>query len=366
VSRERQLRFWVIGFLVFGLGLWLLQTILLPFIAGMAIAYFLDPICDRLESWGLSRLWATTLVTVLFALLLVLALLLVVPAAIAQIAELAQQLPRFFEVLRSKLDLLLMQFETRVDPAIVERIKATVEGSLGDVASWATGAFGRVISGGLAIVSLLSLFFLTPVVAFYLLRDWDLMTAKIDSWLPRGQAATIRTLARQADEILAGWVRGVATVCLVLGVGYALALTAIGLSAGLLVGLVAGALSFIPFVGSIGGFLLAMGLAVVEFDSVWRIAGVAAIFVVGQALEGNVLTPKLVGDKVGLHPVLVIFALLAGGALLGFTGVLIAMPVAAVLGVLSRFALDRYLESPLYRSARQEAPEPVGTDEGSP
>ena len=350
MTRERKLQFWAAGFLVFGLGVWLLQDILLPFIAGMAIAYFLDPICDRLETWGFSRTWATTLVTILFVLLVALVLILVIPAAISQVADLARQLPHAFEVVRMKLDGLLIQFETRVDPAIVERVKTGLGGWLGDFASWAAGSFGSVISGGLALVSLLSLLFLTPVVTFYLLRDWDVFIAKIDGWLPLGQAETIRKLARETDEILAGWVRGVATVCLVLGSGYAIALTAIGLDAGLLVGIVAGGLSFIPFVGSIGGFVLAMGLALVEFDSLLRILGVAAIFLVGQALEGNILTPKLVGDKVGLHPVIVIFALLAGGVLLGFTGVLIAMPVAAVIGVLARFALEHYLQSPLYRS----------------
>ncbi len=355
MSPERQFRYWSIGLLVFGLLLWLLSPILLPFVAGMAIAYFFDPVCDRLERWGFSRTWATVAVTALFVVVFLLVLGLLIPVAINQAIDVMRAIPTVVELLRERINELLAALQTE-RPEVLERLRETVSSRIGDVISWITAFVGNVLSGGLALLSLLSLVFITPVVAFFLLRDWDVMVARIDGWLPRQHAPTIRQLARQVDDILAGYVRGVATVCLVLGTFYAIGLSLIGLNGGLFVGLLAGALSFIPYLGAIGGLLLSVGLALVQFDNYWLVAGTAAIFLVGQAVEGNVLTPKLVGEKVGLHPVIVIFALLAGGALFGFTGVLIALPVAAVAGVLVRFALEQYLRSPLYRAGGEAAP----------
>jgi predicted PurR-regulated permease PerM len=222
----------------------------------------------------------------------------------------------------------------------------------GDFASravnWALQALGGVISGGLALVNILSLLFITPVVTFYLLRDWDRVLAHIDALLPREHAETIREQARLVNDTLAGFVRGQATVCFLLGTFYAVALSLAGLNFGLVIGLVSGILSFIPYVGTIFGFVAASGLALAQFDEWYRIAIVIGIFLFGQFVEGNFLTPKLVGDRVRLHPVWVIFALLAGGTLFGFAGVLLAVPVAAVIGVLTRFAVSRYTASPLY------------------
>jgi predicted PurR-regulated permease PerM len=214
--------------------------------------------------------------------------------------------------------------------------------------TWGTNLLGQVISGGVAIANLISLLVITPVVAFYLLRDWDRIVARVDTWLPRGHAGAIREQAREIDRTLAGFLRGQGTVCLILGVFYAIGLTLAGLDFGLVVGLVAGLLSFIPYVGAIVGLVLSVGLALVQFDDWLRIAVVAGIFFVGQAVEGNFLTPKLVGESVGLHPVWIIFGLLAGGALFGFVGVLLAVPAAAVIGVGVRFALGRYMQSPYY------------------
>ncbi len=359
MSPERQVRFWAIGLAVSLALLWLLSDILLPFVAGMAIAYFFDPVCDRLERWGLGRTMATVAVTLLFVVALLLVLGLLIPMAINQAGEVARAVPAVIDLLRARLDELLAAMQAE-QPEVLERLRAFVSSRLGDAVSWLTGLVGNLLSGGLAVISLLSLIFITPVVAFFLLRDWDEMVAKIDGWLPRQHAPTIRRLAREVDDILAGYVRGVATVCLVLGAFYAVALSLIGLNGGLFVGLLAGALSFIPYLGAIGGLLLSVGLAFAQFDSYWLVAGTAAIFLIGQAVEGNFLTPKLVGEKVGLHPVIVIFALLAGGALFGFTGVLIALPVSAVAGVLVRFALQQYLRSPLY--GRQ----PTRTEEDGP
>jgi predicted PurR-regulated permease PerM len=238
--------------------------------------------------------------------------------------------------------------ETRVDPVVLEQLKGYLAGSADRLFAWATDMIAGLLSGGAAAANTLSLLVITPVVAFYLLRDWDRIARTVDGWLPRAQAPTLRTLAREVDRTLAGFLRGQGTVCLLLGVFYALGLSLVGLDFGLVIGLLAGLLSFIPFVGSIVGLFLSVGLAVLQFDDWLPVAIVAGVFFVGQGLEGYVLTPRLVGRSVGLHPVWVIFAILAGGALFGFVGVLLAVPVAAVVGVGARFALSRYLASPYY------------------
>jgi predicted PurR-regulated permease PerM len=199
------------------------------------------------------------------------------------------------------------------------------------------------------LINLVSLLVITPVVAFYLLRDWDRIVIQIDSWLPRRYAETIREQVRAVDATLAGFLRGQGTVCLILAIYYGLGLSLAGLDFGLVIGLVAGLLSFVPYVGAIVGLLLSVGLALVQFDAWLPIAIVAAVFILGQVVEGNFLTPKLVGESVGLHPVWIIFALLAGGTLFGFVGLLLAIPAAAVIGVGVRFALDRYLVSAYYK-----------------
>jgi predicted PurR-regulated permease PerM len=213
-------------------------------------------------------------------------------------------------------------------------------------------AVRRVLTGSLAVVNLLSLVFITPVVTFYLLRDWDRIVAKVDSWLPRDHADIIRVQMGEINRTLSGFIRGQATVCLALGTIYGVGLSLVGLDLGLVIGMTSGMLSFIPYLGSITGFVTGMGLAFAQ-GADWHLpAMVAGVFAFGQVMEGNVLTPKLVGDKVGLHPVWIMFALLAGGTLFGFVGILLAVPVAAVIGVVVRFALSHYLASPIYHGNR--------------
>jgi predicted PurR-regulated permease PerM len=345
---ERQVRFWLIGLAVALVALYLLRGVLLPFVAGMAVAYLLDPICDRLERWGLSRTLATTVLTVLFLLIVAVSVMLLVPTIAGQFANLIERAPAFAAAAREQIASLLAMAESRVDPAAMERIQEVLAASANRLFSWVTDVIAGVLSGGAAVANTLSLIIITPVVTFYLLRDWDRIAETVDGWLPRAQAPTIRELAGEVDRTLAGFLRGQGTVCLLLGIFYAVGLSVAGLEFGLIVGLIAGLLSFIPYVGSIVGLLLAVGLAFLQFDDWLRIAVIAAVFFVGQALEGNILTPRLVGRSVGLHPVWVIFAILAGGALFGFVGVLLAVPVAAVVGVGTRFALTRYLDSPYY------------------
>lgn len=347
-ASQRRMAFWLIGFVAFLGVVWLLRSILLPFLAGLAVAYFLDPICDRMQRWGMSRVWATSLLTVGFALLVVAAFALLLPLAIHQLGDLVNSAPMLLEVARDKFQLLLDRVDRVVDPGTADQIRDGLTSSFGGLGTWIGGMLTGLLSSGLALLNILSLIFLTPVVAFFMLRDWDGFIARIDSWLPRNQVDVVRDLARQIDDTLAAWVRGVALVCVLLATFYAVTLSLLGLKVGLFIGIFAGFLSFVPFVGAVGGLLLAVGMAAVEFDNPWRVAAVAAVFLIGQAAEGNWLTPMLVGNKVELHPVAVIFALLAGGALFGFVGLLLAVPMAAVIGVLTRYAIRQYLQSQLY------------------
>lgn len=372
----RNIRFWLILLVVVLLLVFLLRSVLLPFVAGMAVAYLFDPICDRLESWKLSRTWATTIVTAAFVLVCVVILLLLIPAVIGQIADVVQRAPAFLDWVRREIAVLMEMLNDRFQPETLERLRAALSGSADRMVAWLTNLLGGVISGGVAFFNFIALLVITPVVAFYLLRDWDRLLLQIDDALPRKHVETIRGLAKEVDQTLAGFLRGQGTVCLLLAIFYAVGLSIVGLDFGLLVGLIAGFLSFIPYVGSLVGLVLSVGLALAQFDSLIDVAIVAAVFFVGQAVEGNVLTPKLVGEKVGLHPVWVMFALLAGGALFGFVGVLLAVPVAAIVGVGMRFAISQYRLSAVYTggegpgdvepSAAAQAPEMDDRESGGP
>jgi predicted PurR-regulated permease PerM len=367
VSMATQLRFWLVLLLVTLIGIYLLRSVLLPFVAGMAVAYLLDPVCDRLERWRMSRTWATVLVTVCFVLICALVLLLIIPVVVSQAADFAERLPDYAAALEREARQLIDLVRDRLDPTSEEKLQSLLADTANKVFAWLGNVLGGIVSGGVAFFNFIALLVITPVVAFYLLRDWDRMIAKADDSLPRKHQATIRQLAREVDDTLAGFLRGQGTVCLSLAVFYAVGLTLAGLDFGLVIGLIAGFLSFIPYVGSLIGLLLSVGLALAQFDSWVSVAIVAAVFFVGQAIEGNVLTPKLVGDRVGLHPVWVMFALLAGGALFGFVGVLLAVPVAAVVGVGVRFAFAQYRLSPFYTghhevNERGEGERPAGPD----
>ena len=348
--RERGL-FWGVLLAVVMLGLYALRDVLVPFVAGMAVAYLLDPVVDRLERLRIGRGLATFLVLFGFFAVALGLLLLLIPLLQSQVEKLAGALPGYVEMARERLGPLLSSLGEGIDP---KEVLAKVTGMTGDLMSWAGDLAGRLISGGFLIANLLSLLVITPIVSFYLLRDWDRIVARVDSWLPHGQAGSIRIQAAEVDRTLAAFVRGQGTVCLILGVFYATGLTLAGLDFGLVIGLFSGLISFVPFVCALLGGVLSVGLALAQFDSWTPIAIVAGVFVAGQVIEGNFLTPNLVGDAVGLHPVWVIFALLAGGTLFGFVGVLLAVPAAAVIWVLTRFALTQYLSSSLHRRGAAE------------
>jgi predicted PurR-regulated permease PerM len=348
MSGRTQALFWVLLVAFFFLALWLLAEILLPFVAGVVIAYLLDPLVDRLREHRVPRGLASFIVLLLFLLVVVLVLLLLVPLLQAEIGDLVRRVPQLVAMSQRLADHLMTLAEKYATPEDMQRARAAVGARVGDVFGWFVQLLQTVLTSSVALFNVLSLVFITPVVAFFLLRDWDRMLAQIDSWLPREHAPVIRAQAAKVDETLSGFLRGQGTVCLLLGAFYAVALALAGLDFGLVIGVFIGLISFIPFAGSMVGAVLSIGLTAVQFGDWTHILVVAGIFIFGQIVEGNFLTPKLVGDRVNLHPVWVIFALLAFGALFGFVGVLLAVPVAAILGVLVRFALARYLASPLY------------------
>lgn len=342
---DRQLKYWGIAAAVLFLLLWVLGDVILPFILGAAIAYLFDPVADALQRVGFSRVMATVTITVGSILVFVVVGLLVIPTLVQQAAGLVDTAPQLFQRLQVYLT---ERFPDLLDTESTLR-KSIV--SLGETIQSKGGQLLNTVFASFAgLVNIAVLFVLVPVVTFYLLLDWDRLIAEFDALLPRDHAPTIRRLARDIDRTLASFIRGQGTVCLILGTYYAAALMVVGLQFGLVVGFVAGLLTFIPYVGALVGGVMAIGLALFQFWGEWLwILLVAAIFQLGQMIEGNILTPKLVGSSVGLHPVTLIFALSAFGALFGFVGLLVAVPVAAALGVLVRFAVEQYKNSRLYR-----------------
>ncbi|KPF56067.1 MULTISPECIES: AI-2E family transporter [Rhizobium/Agrobacterium group] len=349
IGLRRQVFFWLLTLAIFVAFLMLFSSILLPFIAGMALAYFLDPVADRLERIGLSRLMATVVILVSFVVVFVMSLMIIIPVLASQLNEFIQRVPAY-----------VTQLQTFIATSNASWLPDWVDGQMGTIRenfsrylSEGVGFLGTLVeqiwNSGKALLDIASLLVVTPVVAFYLLLDWDRMIEKVDSWVPRHQLGTVRQLATELDNTIAGFVRGQGSLCLILGIFYAVALSAAGLNFGLLIGFFTGMISFIPYVGSTVGLLLSLGVALVQFwpDFIW-VGVIAGIFFLGQFIEGNILQPKLVGKSVGLHPVWLMFALFAFGALFGFVGVLVAVPAAAAVGVLVRFAISRYLDSDLY------------------
>lgn len=347
MQKAQKILFWSAAFLLFLCAVYFLRDVLLPFVAGIALAFFLDPVTTRLQRKIRSRTAAVVIVFGVFALFCLIALLIILPIVQRQMALFISNVPVYVTLLWGKIEPYMDELK-KLFPKQTADLRQTVVEHLSGATKMLLKTVGGVLSGSMALLNLLSLVIITPIVAFYLLRDWSGFCGTIRGLLPRNEAPTIRSLLRQIDDILSGFIRGQATVCLCLGIFYAVALSLIGLDLGLLIGLCIGAVSFIPYVGSTVGFLLSVGLAAVQFDGYGHLIAVLIVFGCGQMLEGNVLTPKLVGEKVGLHPVWVMFSLLAGATLFGFLGVLIAVPVAAVIGVLVRFFVARYKESDIY------------------
>lgn len=344
---ERQVLFWSLALVLLLLAVGLLKDILLPFVAGIVIAYFLNPLADKLTAAGMSRTLASALIVAGAAVLLAVILVLVMPVLADQARELAAALPGAVERLKGVVETWARDqfgpyFQTGID-----RATDALGQNWASLAGWAASSLW---SGGMALFNFASLFLVTPLVVFYLLEDWHPMLDRIDGWLPRDHAPQIRALATDMNDAVAAFIRGQGTVCLVLGAFYALALSLAGLKYGLLIGIVTGLLAFIPFVGWALGLITAMISAAAQFwPDVAPMAVVGGVYLAGMAFDSAVLSPKIVGSKIGLHPVWLIFALFAFSYLFGFVGVLVAVPVAAAIGVLVRFALQVYLSSGVYK-----------------
>ena len=363
---QKQYQYWGIAAAIFIFLLWALGNVLTPFILGSVIAYFLDPIADRLETWGLSRVMATIVITLSGILTFLLLFLLVIPTLIGQLGQLIttigviiQDLPQTWMSLKEWLSDRFPNLDLD-ETFMLDQMTAlgnAIQSRGGDLVT-------ALLNSAQGIINVVVLLIIVPVVTFYMLMDWDRMVAQVDNLLPRDHQETVRDLARQIDRTLASFIRGQGTVCLILGTYYALALIIAGLNFGLIVGFIAGLISFIPYIGALVGGVLAIGLALFQWwgsDVMvdgettqqginWlRIGIVAGVFGFGQFFEGNILTPKLVGNSVGLHPVWLIFALSIFGSLFGFVGMLVAVPVAAVIGVVARFLIAEYKSGQLYK-----------------
>jgi predicted PurR-regulated permease PerM len=355
---ERRILLWSLVGLAALFLLYLVGHVVMPFVAGAALAYILDPLVDRIERLGVGRFVATTLVVVLAGLIFALAFVLVAPVVFGQIANFATQLPSYVSR--------LLNLATEQGGPLVERIGgadalAQAQRSIGDLVGQGSSylaSFARSVwSGSKALFGVLSIAVITPVVAFYLLVDWNRMVATIDDLVPPRHRATVRRLGREMDHAVYGYVWGQSLLCLILGSFYAAGLTLIGLNFGALIGMVAGLISFIPYVGSLTGLVLSVGVALVQFLPDWTLVIVTfAIFAIGQFIEGNILSPKLVGASAGVHPVWVMFALVAFGSLFGFIGLLLAVPLAAIIAVLVRFGFTQYRESTIYTGAPRVFP----------
>jgi predicted PurR-regulated permease PerM len=342
----RHVAFWVTTFLVIGVLLWLLSEVLLPFIAGIALAYVQAPLADRLERLGLNRTLAALLIVTVVVLALLAVALLVVPILVQQALALTADLPAHVSRVR----------ELLTDPNSPwlkwiggDDTSKTFSEVIRHAAVWMAGFAASLWAGGKALVSFASLLIIMPIVTFYVINDWHGMLDVLDGWVPVRHRETVRELAREIDRAISGFLRGQLAICFFLGLYYAVALALVGLKFGLLIGLIAGLMTFVPYVGSLTGLLIGTSVAIAQFWPDWTwIATVVGVFLVGQFVEGNIIAPKLVGERVGLHPVWVIFAMFAFGYLFGFVGLLVAVPVAAAIAVLFRFALRQYLASPLY------------------
>lgn len=341
--------FWAALCASFLLFLWLFSGILTPFVLGMAIAYLLDPVVDRLEKMKLPRVAAVALILILFFLFAALLLILIWPPLQREAGQLVESLPAIMESLWGIITPYVQIAQERLGGGDAESLKKLLLDNTGKALTAGGGILAGIGNGGQAVAGFLGTLIITPLVAFFMMKEWDNMKDWMDNLLPRGSRDTIRDLLRQIDKKLAGFVRGQISVACVLALFYGIGLLLCGLKFGFIIGILAGLLYIVPYLGT--AFGLMAGLAAAFFQGIsWAlVAKIAGVFIAGQILETYFLTPKLVGKSVGLHPLWILFAVMAGGALFGLTGMLLAVPVAAIAGVLLAFAIARYKKSSYYK-----------------
>lgn len=336
-------------FLLLGFLIYLLSPILTPFAVSALLAYLFDPFADKLESWKLSRTLSVVVVFLFMTLILFVILLFLIPALEAQINKLITNLPRYFNWLSEHLTPWIREkFNFQTDLFKMDEVTALLRNHWNEAGGMARTVIASLSKSSMIVVNWMMNIILVPVITFYLLRDWDILTARVGELIPRPIYPTINKLVVESNSVMSAFLRGQFSVMLALGVIYSIGLMVIGLDLSLLIGMGAGVISFVPYLGTIAGMLVGVITAIVQFGDVSYVVYVLIVFGVGQLLEGMVLTPLLVGDKIGLHPVAVIFSVLAGGQLFGFVGVLLGLPLAAVVMVLLRFAHQNYLLSKVY------------------
>ena len=349
MQRESQTRFWLIISAIFTGLLYLMAPVLTPFLFAALLAYLGDPLIDRLEARKIPRAWAVALVfgAILFSLLLL--LLFLIPMLTHQFKGLIQRLPTHIDWFQTHV-LPWLEAHLGVEPESfsLRSVQTKLVAFADDIGDLAGSLLESFRASSTALITWMANLILVPVVTFYLLRDWDLLVAKVQELLPRRIEPVVSKLARESDDVIGAFLRGQVIVMAALGVIYSLGLALIGLEFSLLIGMLAGLVSFVPYLGLITGIVVASIAALMQFHSVLSLVPVCMVFGVGQLISDFLLTPKLVGDRIGLHPVAVLFAVLAGGHLFGFFGILLALPVAAVIAVLLRHAHDEYIKSVLY------------------
>ena len=339
---------WLVIFFVFFYLIYILRSVLMPFVAGTLLAYLLDPAVDKLEKLKLSRTSATIIVCALTIIIVLPAIGLLLGLIENQISLLIQATPKYLNLIMERVRPSIQDITNKFPELQSANIEGLLKSNIGNSMKFVGKVLKALVSNGFALINLISLLLIMPVVTFYMLRDWDNFVKKFESLLPKKSKKTIVSTLKDIDKIIAGFIRGQLSVCLILGVFYSIGLKLVGLELGLLIGFIAGIISFIPYVGSITGFVVGCILAFAQYGDMTHVLYVVIVFMLGQFIEGNFLTPKLVGESVGLHPVWVMFALLAGGVLLGFLGLMLAVPLAAIVGVLVRLAIKRYKLSSLY------------------
>ena len=352
MTAQRHLIFWALAFSLFMTALYVFNDVLLPFVLGMVFAYLLNPVVNYMGRSKIQRGPASFAIVVIFVALIVAAVGIVFPIVYGEIAELSRHLPEYFERLRMVAAPFVDPFEEILGRQDADEIQTIAREHAGTAAGVAGAVAGGIAQGGMALLNALGLFVITPFVTYYMMKEWPRITKWVTDLIPRPHQHDILGIFHDIDRKLSGFIRGQALVALFLGVAYALALSVAGLNYGFMIGLFSGFLSIIPMVGSVTGFVVGVLVAWLQAGE-WQFAAVvAAIFLAGQAIEGNLLTPKIVGDRVGLHPLWIFFALMGGAALFGFLGMLIAVPVAAAVSVLIAFGIKRYKASPYYKGER--------------
>jgi len=348
---NRKLIFWSIVIILICTFFYSVRDILFPFVTGLLIAYLFDPVADKMEEKKIPRGAAAGIIVLGFFAILIAFLIFFGPILFEQLESLVKKVPDYMTRFKTEIMPYIKQKVAQIDPELLEKAQAKAENNGDQFAEWLSKFMGSLLQSWLWLFNIISLLAITPFVAFYILRDWDKFIAKIDSLLPREYAQKIRTQAKKIDDTISAFLRGQLNVCLILGVFYSIALTIAGLNYGLLIGFISGMLCFIPYVGTFVGVIIGISVAYFQYgpEDLHHIAIIAGIYGFGQIAEGNFLTPKIVGDKVGVHPAWLIFGMLAGGTLLGFIGILIAVPLTAAIGVLVKFVIDEYENSGFYK-----------------